>query len=197
MFNRTTLVKFVLAPPAAMTLLAQVTSASPTALQARNDGGFAPDNYHWPPGDDRDCLPDCDRLPKIIKPDCDTVWRVGDRQQVVWYVAFRLAMCRMLIVACAHREKKQPWDDWKQKNDDHDGDKKDDGKHGEDDTGKQDGKDDKDKHDNDHRRPRCKTKLTLRKGPGFRPGERSRHPPVELHGRVYSPPLCSHPSREL
>ncbi|KAI1792603.1 hypothetical protein LXA43DRAFT_328785 [Ganoderma leucocontextum] len=143
MFTKSALVKFVLAPLAAVTLLAQVASASPTALQRRQDDGFAPDSYHWPPGDDRDCRPDRNRLPNIIKPNRNTVWRIGDKQQVVW-------------------EKKRPWDDWKPKNDDDKGRK--DGKDG------KDGKDDKDKKDGkDHRRPRCKPKLTLRKGRGFRP----------------------------
>ncbi len=65
------------------------------------------------------------------------------------------------------REKKRPWDDWKPK--------KDDDKDGKDDEDKKDGKGDKDReHGKDHRKPRCKTKLTLRKGHGFRPGEPSR-----------------------
>ncbi|KAM5540740.1 hypothetical protein V8D89_005771 [Ganoderma adspersum] len=158
MFTKSTLVKFVLAPIAAVTLLAPAASASPTAVALKvreGDGGFAVRSSHWPRwsgGDgDGDCRPDRDRLPKIVKPNRDTVWRVGDGQQVVW-------------------EKKRPWDDWKDgKDDDKDKDKDKDKKDGKDDKGK-DGKDDKDKKGgNDHRKPRCKTKLTLRKGHGFRP----------------------------
>ena len=104
MFTKTTLMKTVLAPLAAATLLALTASASPApvALKVRSAEAdrLALRSPLWPRsfesrGDDdhdhdrdrgRDCRTDRDRLPKIVKPNRGTVWRVGEGEQVVWYV---------------------------------------------------------------------------------------------------------------
>ena len=104
MFKKSALVKAVLAPLAAATLLALTASASPApvALKVRSAeaDGLALRSPLWPRwsesrGDDdhdhdrdrgRDCRTDRDRLPKIVKPNRETVWRVGEGEQVVWYV---------------------------------------------------------------------------------------------------------------
>ena len=98
MFTKSALVKAVLAPLAAVTLLALTASASPAPLtlkvRAAEADRLSLRSPPWPArgwsgGDDdhdRDCRTDRDRPPKIVKPNRGTVWRVGEGEQVVWCV---------------------------------------------------------------------------------------------------------------
>ena len=94
--NAAVLLKFALILFVAVTLLAQVASASasPAALQLRQDDDDSAEN--WPPPD-RDCVPDRRRLPKIIQPNRRTVWGVGDWQRVRWYVPSPASAFRVFI----------------------------------------------------------------------------------------------------
>ena len=83
MFSKSTLARLALAPLSAATFLAQTVSATP-ALALRNDGGHPP-HPPSPPGP-RPCDYDKDHAPQIVKPCKGTVWHVGQRQNVTWYV---------------------------------------------------------------------------------------------------------------
>ena len=82
MFPKSTLAGFAVAPLAAATFLAQTVSATPAALASRGDGGYPPP----PPPGPRPCDCDKDHAPQIVKPCKGTVWHVGQRQNVTWYV---------------------------------------------------------------------------------------------------------------
>ncbi len=85
MFTKTTLFKFALVPLAAVTLLAQVVSASPdAALQPRQDDDPSGDLFLQLPSSNINCRTGRRRLPKITRPNRDTEWRVGDVQTVRW-----------------------------------------------------------------------------------------------------------------
>ncbi|PIL36498.1 hypothetical protein GSI_00187 [Ganoderma sinense ZZ0214-1] len=144
MFTKTTLFKFALVPLAAATVLSDSASATPaTQLEVRGDAPDPSGGGKWSNKANCECAWDKDHVPEIVKPCKETVWRVGERQKVVW-------------------EKKGD-DDWK-----HDEPKKHngtDGKdwgYGEDEDKDKDGKDWDD--GKDHKRRPCKTRLFLRKG---------------------------------
>ncbi len=79
MFAKITLFKFALVPLAAVTLLAQVVSASPAAdIQLRADDD---PHFFWPP---ESCRTGIETLPDIIQPDTNAAWRVRQVQEVKW-----------------------------------------------------------------------------------------------------------------
>ena len=110
MFSKSTLAGFALAPLAATTFLAQTVSATPAALASRSDGGHPPP----PPPGPHPCDCDKDHAPQIVKPCKGTVWHVGQRQNVTWYVA---RLCSSLhsrsltLGVCVPVCREKKWDD--------------------------------------------------------------------------------------